>query len=254
MQGIQHKALIFFTTVYVWIFLFVPLPSFAQSPNEYFRAEVVRLVEKGQQESLDVSAIVQQVRLRVLSGSEERKEVTAQNNIVFSENTSAVLKEGDRGVGLRSATEGADVDYYVVDYNRTLPLTLIFLSFIFLGIIFGRKHGVMAILGLFVSILILTYYIVPQIIHGKDPLTVSLVGSYAIAFFSISLAHGFKKRTTVALISTIITLSCAAGFAVFFVHVSRLFGTGTEEALLLQFSTLESVNVQGLLLGGILFG
>ena len=134
MQGIQHKALIFFTTVYVWIFLFVPLPSFAQSPNEYFRAEVVRLVEKGQQESLDVSAIVQQVRLRVLSGSEERKEVTAQNNIVFSENTSAVLKEGDSVVGLRSATEGADVDYYVVDYNRTLPLTLIFLSFFFLSI------------------------------------------------------------------------------------------------------------------------
>ncbi len=238
-------ALFFFT---------VPHVGFAQSPDEYFGARVVRCVEKGQEDSLDVSGIVQQVRIRILSGSEKGKEVTAQNNIVSSKNTIAPLEKGARVVALASAADGAKKEYFVIDYNRTAPLNLIFLAFVALGVFFGRKSGVMALLGLAVSILILTYYIVPQIINGKDPLFVSLVGSYAIAFLSITLAHGFKKRTGVALISTFIALGCAAAFAVLFVYTSRLFGTGSEEALFLQFGSLESIDVRGLLLGGIMIG
>jgi len=139
------------------------------------------------------------------------------------------------------------------DFLRCVS-SVIFLTFVGLGIIFGRKHGLSALLGLGVSLAILAYFIVPQIIQGRDPLLVSLVGSYSIAFLSIVVAHGIKKRTLVALVSTFITLGAAAGFAILFVSAARLFGTGTEEAVLLQLGPLEDINIQGLLLGGILIG
>lgn len=247
------RAFILAIVLALSVFSFQPAVA-AEEQEEYVRAQVVRIVEKGEPDSLVLSAIVQQVRVRIISGSEKGKEVTAQNNVVSSQDAVASLNAGDEVIMLSSRGQTGDTDYYVVDYNRTMPLALIFLAFIALGIIFGRRHGASALLGLGVSLLILAYFIVPQIIQGSDPLLVSLVGAYAIAFFSIIIAHGMKKRTMVALASTMITLGCAAGFAILFVHAARLFGTGTEEAVMLQFGPLEAINIQGLLLGGILIG
>ncbi|MBI4250721.1 YibE/F family protein [Candidatus Uhrbacteria bacterium] len=237
----------------------ITLPQYATAQESgqediYSRARVLRLLQKGEPDALAYSAIVQQVRVRMISGLEKGKEVTAQNTIVSRQDATASLVAGDEVIVLASRAGGGDVDYYVVDYNRTMPLTLIFLLFIGLGIIFGRRHGLSALFGLGISLAILAYFIVPQIIHGRDPLLVSLVGSFSIAFLSIVVAHGIKKRTIVALISTFITLGSAAGFAILFVRTARLFGTGTEEAVLLQLGPLENINIQGLLLGGILIG
>ncbi|MBI2483928.1 YibE/F family protein [Candidatus Uhrbacteria bacterium] len=237
--------------------LFIAFPqtvSAEEVRDEYVRARVVRLLEKSEPDALALSAIVQQVRLRIISGAAKGREVTAVNTIVSSQDSVASLAVGDEVVVLSSSEEGRDTDYYIVDYNRTFPLALIFIAFMGLGILFGRSHGIRALLGLGISLAILTYYIVPQVIKGADPLLTSLIGAYAIAFLSIMLAHGIRTRTFVALASTMITLGCAAGIAVLFVHAARLFGTGTEEAVLLQLSPLETINIQGLLLGGILIG
>jgi uncharacterized membrane protein len=68
------------------------------------------------------------------------------------------------------------------------------------------------------------------------------------------LAHGFNKQTTLAFGSTLITLIGAAILSVIFVSLTRLTGAGTEEAFYLQFGSLEKLNLQGLLLGGIMIG
>ena len=53
--------------------------------------------------------------------------------------------------------------------------------------------------------------------------------------------------------STLIALSLAIGIDLIFVHAAKLMGNGTEEAFYLQFDTF-TINLRGLLLGGIIIG
>lgn len=83
----------------------------------------------------------------------------------------------------------------------------------------------------------------------------SMIGALVIALFSIYLAHGLNRRTTIALISTLLTLGIASGLAILFVKAGKLFGLGSEEAFYIQqLGSLADLNLQGLLLGGIILG
>src|SRR5207244_10556183 len=90
--------------------------------------------------------------------------------------------------------------------------------------------------------------VVPSSVAGASPLLVSILGALAIAVASIYLAHGFSRRTTIAVVSTLITLTLSAFLAAAAVSLARLFGSGTEEASYLQLGLLKQVNLRGLLL------
>ncbi|MEK7122315.1 MAG: YibE/F family protein, partial [Patescibacteria group bacterium] len=221
--------------------------------DEYFRAEVIRALEKGDEQAETMSVIVQQVRLRIVSGREKGLEVTAQNALLSNKSEGLLLKEGDAVVGVKSYNIDG-VAYAVTDRFRLFSLVGIFIFFFALVAFFGRMRGVLSLGGLLVSIVIIAAFIVPQILAGRDPLAVSIVGSFAILGISLYLAHGFSKQTSVALASTAVTLVCAAVVAVVFVKLGQFFGSGSEEALYLQFGNAQDINLRGLLLGGIIIG
>jgi uncharacterized membrane protein len=228
--------------------------SIQQFPtDEYARGQVIKVVGREDFDRLKLSEIVQQARVRILSGTEKGKEVIAQNSITTNVKEGFLLNGGESVVIVKTSTVNG-VSYYVTDMHRLPSLGMIVAVFIGLVIIFGRLRGAMAITGLAFSILLLVEVVVPQILQGRDPLLVSIGASCAIVFVSLYLAHGFRQRTTIALVSTLITLGLSAALAIFFVKTGRLFGTGTEEALFLQMGSLEAVNLQGLLLGGIIIG
>ena len=221
-------------------------------PDEYYRAKVIRVVEKGDSQALGISNIVEQVRILILSGREKGIEVTAQNTILSNDEGGFPLKARDVVVGVKSY--GIDgVSYAVTDHFRLIPLFGIFLFFVALVALFGRLRGVMSVVGLLVSIVIITGFIVPQIAAGRDPVLISIIGSVGILLISMYLAHGFCVQTTVSLASTIVTLGVSALLASRFVQAGKFFGSGTEDALYLQLST-GTINLQGLLLGGIIIG
>lgn len=226
-------------------------PSFP--PDEFFRAKVIRILEKGDSDAIQMSAIVQQVRLRIESGKEKGLEVTAQNALLSNKSEGLLLKGGERVVGVKSY----DVDgiaYAVTDHFRLFSLFGIFVFFFMLVALCGKVRGVMSLGGLLVSILVIALFIVPQILAGRDPLLISLLGSLAILCISLYVAHGFKRQTTIALASTVVTLVCSAFLAAFFVRFGHFFGSGSEEALYLQLGGVQDINLRGLLLGGIIIG
>ena len=63
-------------------------------PDEYYRAKVIRVVEKGDSQALGISNIVEQVRILILSGREKGIEVTAQNTILSNDEGGFPLKQG----------------------------------------------------------------------------------------------------------------------------------------------------------------
>lgn len=221
--------------------------------DEYSTGRVTDLLEKGDADALRLSDVVQQVRVRIDSGDEKGSDVTAQNAITTNQSKGYELAKGDRVVLVKTAAFDTP-SYYVADLYRLPTLGLVLGIFIALVVIFSRWRGIMSIAGLAFSIAVLAGFIVPNILKGNDPLTYSIAGALAIVFVSLYLAHGFNKRTSVALLATIITLACAAALSVLFVTLARLVGNGSEESLYLQLGTGDAINLQGLLLGGIIIG
>ena len=222
-------------------------------PDSYYKAKVIGIVEVHDKERVQASEIVQQLRLSILDGEKKGIEVVAQNNIPSNRQSQQKVSIGDRVVVVESyGVDGRG--YYVVDAYRIPSLFILLFFFVALAIFFGRVRGFSSLIGLAFSILILAWYVVPRIALGHDPLSTSISGALVILVVSLYLAHGFTRRTSVALLSSFITLILSSLLAILFVSISHLFGTGTEDALFLQLSGDQAINVKGLLLGGIIIG
>jgi uncharacterized membrane protein len=232
-------------------------PAFGQEipqvppPDEFFRGVVLAVLSEDAQTIAGASQIEQTVSVR-LDGARSGAVVQATYTDVMGAERARVLRAGDRVVVARAQDLGQTA-YYVVDRYRLPPLIMIALLFVVMTVALSRLRGLSSIVGLAITVVVLVQFIVPRILAGENPLVISVGGALVIAFVSIYLAHGFNRRTTIAVISTLITLGIAATLAIAFVSLASLFGAGSEEAFYLQLG-LQVVNLRGLLLGGIILG
>jgi uncharacterized membrane protein len=177
-----------------------------------------------------------------------------QDDTEFSNQELHQFETGDRVVIQTIALGDGSLQHIMRDNYRLPSLGWLFVLFLLIAYIFGGRVSVMSVIGLMVSIAILIFLILPLIINGWNPMLSSLLGCALIACTSLFLAHGFSRRTSVALLSTLVTLAIAAILAVLFVKTGKLFGMGSEESLFLQMGSLGQIDLRGLLLGGILIG
>jgi uncharacterized membrane protein len=105
-----------------------------------------------------------------------------------------------------------------------------------------------------VSFAIIFSYILPTISSGADPIITAIIGSLLIIPATFYLSHGFNKKTTVAIIGTVISLLIVGALAGYFVDAAKLTGFASEEAAFLQVALGGTVNIRGLLLAGIIIG
>jgi uncharacterized membrane protein len=144
--------------------------------------------------------------------------------------------------------------YAFVDFDRGSPLRLLALGFALLVIVLARWRGLAALIGLGVSLLILVQFIVPAILDGKSPVAVALVGSIAIMFATILLAHGAGPKSVAAMLGTSLSLLLTAALAVLFVEVAQISGFASEETTLLRAGSGQDLSLQGLVLAGMVIG
>ena len=219
----------------------------------FYKAKVIRVVEEGTESLGGLQRDVQEVQLEIITGPAKGEVLTVENGLLNGRED-LKLYEGDKVIIEEWQTLEGETQYFLREKYRLPPLVLLTVIFLSLAFFFGGRMGLQAVFGLIVSVLILALFVVPRIIAGSNPLLVSVVGSFLIAGTAIYLAHGFNKRTTIAVISTFITLAISTVLAIIFVNFAKLFGMGTEEAMFLQLGPAEHINLRGLLLGGIIIG
>jgi len=235
--------------------MFVPV-VYSQMSEEvtqssFFKGEITRILSREEDEKYDIKELKQVVEVE-LSKSKEKIIITYIVQPI-SKISDYYLKEGDKVIVSKDFFSGSP-EYHVYDRYRLGSIFVIFLIFVLGVVIFSGWKGLSSLLGLFISILIIYFFIVPRIIRGENPIIIGLMGTFAIAVLSIYTSHGFNKRTSVALLSTLITLSAGIILSILFVDYAWLFGLGQEEALLLQVNSSISFDLKGLLLCGIIIG
>ena len=191
------------------------------------------------------------ITLRLLQGPDEGG--TTSLNFASDNTTTPRFEIRDRIIVSRQADAEPGFEYAFADRNRKPVMLSLAAVFAIAVVVLGRLRGLAALAGLVVSFVVLLRFVIPSIVAGDSPLVVAVVGSAAIAFLAIYLAHGFSALTTVALLGTLGALAVTVAAAQLFVSLADFSGFGSEEAIFLNVAQ-GAINLNGLLLGGIVIG
>lgn len=193
------------------------------------------------------------VTARITSGDEAGDTAILRTSTDFDSPVSR-LREGD-GVILsdNGAELPSEVRYSFADRQRSSPMVVLAVVFAAVVIALGRLRGLLALVGIGLSLAVLLGFIFPALLEGAAPIGVALTGATIIAFGTLYLAHGFNDRTTVALLGTMASLGLTAALAVGFAKAAELTGLASEESLTLL-SFAPDLDFRGLLLAAIVIG
>ena len=140
--------------------------------------------------------------------------------------------------------------YAFSDFQRTTPIVVLALVFVVVVGAVARLRGIAALVGLGFAFVVLLQFILPGILSSESPTLVTLVGSSAIMFVVLYLAHGFTTRTTTALIGTLFGLTLVAVMGAVAVAAAKLTGFSSEATV--QLGTYDpTLDFSGLVLAGL---
>jgi uncharacterized membrane protein len=163
------------------------------------------------------------------------------------------VSAGDRVTLIYTPDSPAGQQYQIIDHQRGRQLWFLLIAFALAVTAFGRWRGLAALAGLAVTFGVLLLFIVPAILDGRSPLLVAVVGSAAIMLSVLYLTHGFTVPTTVAVLGTLASLALTGALSAIVTGALHLTGVASEEDNFLSIAN-QNVNMQGLLLAGILIG
>jgi uncharacterized membrane protein len=214
------------------------------------KAQVLKVLSQSSQliPGTNTSQNLQSIEVKILEGPEKEK-------IVVVENDYLQLKVGDVFYLTKTvrADGGADV-YSVSDPYRLNSIYFFAALFILLVLLIGGWQGLRGLLSLAGGLLVIFYLFIPGVNQGFSPILMSIGVASLIVILGSYITHGFNKTTTAAVIGMIGTVVFTGLLAYIAVKTSHLSGFESEEAVYLNFNARGHIDLQGLLLGGILIG
>jgi uncharacterized membrane protein len=259
----MYKRLIFSILLLFFSFFILTPVSVSKAADElttienvevFYKAQVLGVLEEGSVTAFGYTNPYQKLRIKFLDGDLLGQEIIVDHGKGYTLDKNQLVKPDDFIVVIKNTGLDGEPTFQIIDKYRLHQIIPIIVFFFLSIILLSKWQGVGSILGMIVSLGVIIKYIIPQILAGQDPLFVSIVGCLIIMVSTIYLAHGFNKKTTIALLSTFLTLLATGLFSLLFVHAASLSGLGTEDAYSLKLGSTASINLKGLLLGGILIG
>jgi uncharacterized membrane protein len=163
------------------------------------------------------------------------------------------VAEGDEVVLQANLDAPADERYVVADFQRAPVLVALAAVFAVAVVALARWRGLAALAGLAASMAVLVLFVLPAVLQGTNPLVVAVVGSSAIAFVTMLLAHGPSLRTGVALLGVLASLLLTAGLGALVIELGQFTGLAEESSAFLPAFGAD-VDPRGLLLAGLVIG
>lgn len=253
----KHQHLI--TTILITTVIFFSQKTYllAQTSETIkdYQGKVLEVIEEKEIEfpKQEVKQKYQKLKVLITKGEKEGEEVEIEvgtipqtQNITYSRGNKVLINSYED-------MDGNEV-FYITDIIRTDMLLILFIIFILLATIVGKKKGFFSLLAMAISFVIIFLFLLPQIANGKDPVLIAILTSLIIIPITFYLSHGLEKKTTISILGTLIALVITGILSIVFVNLTKLSGGATEEALFLQGISGKEYNLKGLLLAGIIIG
>jgi len=231
----------------------LPLGVSAQEVHQEFqetvKAEVLEIVEQFERDIMGTGAstTVQEMRILIEEGEREGEVVKLENDL-------SVLSVGDK-IFVNRLLSIDGTEYYIFkDVERRGPLLFLIAIFIGLVVWLSGMQGVRAVLSLALSIGAIIFLLIPALLAGYSPALASLVIAGLILSVTLFLTHGFKPRVFITFLGTFGAVFATCIIAWIWVTWMRFTGFGDDSSVYLNFATGGTLDLTGLLLGGIIIG
>ncbi len=225
------------------------LPEADAPTGEVFLAEI-RSIDHYQDEPdpyMGGSGDHANIVIQILEGPDEGAVVTLEVML----DGYPPMSPGDRISVAAFSVGDDDVEYYIQDFRRLPVLQILLGLFIAAVLLISRWHGVRALVGLALSLLIVVQFVVPAILAGSSPPLVAWVGAMAVMIVTLYLTHGLNEMTTSAVVGTAGALTLTIALGLTFISQAKITGFASDDAVFARFA-VEGLDLQGLVLAGLI--
>jgi uncharacterized membrane protein len=158
------------------------------------------------------------------------------------------LSPGD-AVRVQRSEPGAAERYAFADVDRRAPMLWLAVGLAVLAALVARWRGLLALVGVALSLVLVAAFLVPAILNGSDPVLASLVAALAVMFVTLALTYGPGPQSLAAALGIGVSLLLAALVGHAMVAGAHLDGRTGE----LPLASL-GVRLQGVVLAGMVIG
>lgn len=240
------------------LFLFPPYASAdantQQTTQESFvRGQITKVYDYKLKYISSYATYEEKIQIKLLEGNDKGMTIIVSQSGKPDSNYGK-FKAGDQVVINSRLDHEGKIIYSIYETYRLDSFWILLVGFIILIVGIGGKKGIGAFIGLGISLFIISFWMIPQLTSGHDPVQTIVVATSFILLITTYIAHGFSIKTTVAVIGTAAALFFTGWISSILIEYLRLFGLGNEDIYQLQASASIPFNTQGLLLGAILIG
>lgn len=217
--------------------------------RDFEQAEVTEIVEDNVTES--GNAVGQQtVKLKLLSGSHKGEEVTATSSSSYL--FGAQCKAGMKVVAIVNESDG-ELVVSVYSQDRGWVIWLMAGIFAAIVILIGGKKGIASILGLAFTMACIFFLFLPMIYQGVSPILAAVFIVALTTIVTMCFVDGITRKSTSAMIGTIMGVVVAGAFAWIFGKVAGISGYNVSDVEnLVYVEEMTDIRVGELLFAGIL--
>jgi len=255
--------IIFMAITLLVIFATIDSPSDTSTGSEFstaygsdtVRARVLEITEEGTTYLGIVEQDYQVFNVEILEG--EFKGVTTTVDFGLRQITSSRVKIHTNEIILVTVGQRPDtgeVRAFFTDFVRSRSILYLFILFVFFSVLISGWKGIRSLIAILFSLGVIVFFILPQILSGRDPVFVSIIGAFVFLSISQYLVYGWNLKTHSAVVGILVSLIITGSISAFFINFTRLTGFGDENALFLVQMTSQNINMRGLLLAGMIIG
>lgn len=232
-------------------FLFQPQTVLAIEPS--YQATVTKIIEQKNIEVFGARQIYQKIELTINTADKKGELVTIENGNQPLANI-ITYKVGDRVYITHTSDPDGNKVFQITDFVRQDALLLLFIIFVGLTVLIAKFKGFSSMISMSLTFVILFSFVLPQISQGKNPVIIAIVSSIFIIPISFYMSHGINRKTTAAILGSLISLTITSVLAYVFIRLTHLTGFSSEEAGMLSIDRRGVLDMKGLLLSAIVVG
>lgn len=238
-----HKVLIF-GIIFCGYLLFSSSIEAQNNQNQTVRGQVVAILAEETLRGIDI--VEQKVLIELKDEQRSTIEITNYYDQYYPFSF-------DLTIGMNLILKSENGDYYIENVVREHGIFYLSIVGLVLMIIIARRKGFKTLLSLIITFLLIAFFLLPQILAGRNPIYFSVLTSILIVIVSMFLICGINLKSLIALIGTLAGLVFAGILAVWAGNIAFLTGFSSEEAQVLRYFDI-TLDLQGILFAGIIIG
>ena len=256
-KRVSGCALLFALTVLITVATYSATEFWALRAWDSSESHVVEIVEIGSEtryepdEDVPFRTVDVELLVRVLTG--EQKGRVFSIVATQAEDGGLKLRRGLYYILISDVFEDGSAQYSISDVFRISSVISVIALACACLMVFAGRAGVMALLGLGLSIACLLWGYVPLAAKGVSPANLAFLAVFFISLVTVFCVVSRKQAKIVALLGTLggIGGAFAAGYTV--VGLWQLSGLAGENAALLV-TTMPGIDIRGILLASVIIG